>query len=36
MDLGSDPASAAWGLAIMVILALACFVLPAADDQRSR
>ena len=35
MDLASDPVSAAWGLALLIALAVACFVLPAApeDDQ---
>ena len=35
MDLASDPLSAAWGLALLIALAGACFVLPEAleDDQ---
>jgi hypothetical protein len=33
MDLASDPTSAAFGLALLVVLALACFVLPGAPDD---
>ncbi len=35
MDLGSDPVSTAFGLALLIALAVACFVLPEApeDDQ---
>jgi hypothetical protein len=33
MDLASDPTSAAFGLAIMVVLLAACFVLPAPADD---
>jgi hypothetical protein len=35
MDIASDPLSAAFGLALLIALAVACFVLPAApeDDQ---
>ncbi len=35
MDLASDPTSAAFGLALLLGLLLACFVLPAVpeDDQ---
>ena len=32
MDLASDPTSAAFGLALLIVLLLACFVLP--DDVR--
>ena len=33
MDIGSDPVSAAWGLALLLALLLACFVLPAAPEN---
>ena len=33
MDLASDPTSAAFGLALLVVLALACLVLPGAPDD---
>jgi hypothetical protein len=35
MDIASDPLSAAFGLALLIALAVACFVLPEAteDDQ---